>query len=79
MSAWEGSKLQERKEDEARLASNVKKSPVLLEDDTLINSALEEAGKILLCAFDLLGITKKVSAEIISGGKSYKLTFERAE
>lgn len=85
MSAYEGSKMQERDEDRKRQQDlnksakdklPVKKSPTLINDGSMMDQALNEAGKIMITAFDLLNASGMVKAELVSGGKKYQILFQ---
>lgn len=56
-----------------------KKQPVLVSDEEMLDNALKEAGKIMGCAFEMLGASGTVKADIIYGIKKYKITFKRIQ
>jgi hypothetical protein len=52
------------------------KSPKLVSNEEMINDALKEAGKIMVTAFELLGASGNVKADMVSGGKKYRISFQ---
>jgi hypothetical protein len=55
------------------------RTPKLVSDEEMIDSALKEAGKIMVTAFEMLQASGKVKADLVSGNKKYVITFEEVK